>query len=142
LGQQNFCHEKHFSSVPPPTINNDRSLITRKMLPICTCRMYYNQKVSFSPVFLHELPRTIVSYISSYKKRLFRRSEKCNLNIKHLAQSQRQRSAKCSNSTFLAWAVLYEYIPLMLIISCFWTYNYNTISDKASHSNRSCYASF
>jgi hypothetical protein len=26
LGQQNFCYEKHFSSVPPPAINNDRSL--------------------------------------------------------------------------------------------------------------------
>jgi hypothetical protein len=26
LGQQKFCHEKHFSSVPLPTINNDRSL--------------------------------------------------------------------------------------------------------------------
>ena len=42
-----------------------------------------------------------------------------------LAQSQ--RPAKCSNSTFLAWAVLYEYIPSMLIISCFCTYNYNSV---------------
>jgi hypothetical protein len=28
LGQQNFSHEKHFSSMPSPTINNDRSLST------------------------------------------------------------------------------------------------------------------
>jgi hypothetical protein len=35
----------------------------------------------------------------------------CNLNIKHLAQSQ--RSAKCSNSTFLAWEVLYEYLQCL-----------------------------
>ena len=44
--------------------------IARKMLPICTCRMYYNQEVSFSIhcMFLHQLPRTIVSHISSYRK--------------------------------------------------------------------------
>ena len=50
--------------------------IARKMLPKCKCRMYYNQKVYFHCMYdllsytfsLHQLPRTIVSYILSYKK--------------------------------------------------------------------------
>jgi hypothetical protein len=70
--------------------------------------------------------------------RLFRmqeKTEKCNLNIKHLAQSR--MSAKYSNSTFLAWGVLYEYLQ------CFVLYvNYNTVSGEASHNNKSCYSSF
>ena len=48
-------------------------------------------------------------------KPLFRRYEKCNLNIKHLAQSR--RSAKCSNSTFFAWAVLYEYLQCLYLLA-------------------------
>jgi hypothetical protein len=34
------------------------------------------------------------------------------------------------------------WIPSMLITSYFCMYNYNTVSGEASHSNRSCYASF